>query len=197
MPILICALSSLAVAWLRGASPLQLGSVRLRLLALPVVGFLIQVVAFVHLGGATAGFAVWLQLISGAALLAFVLANLRYRALGLVALGTLLNLAVILANGGYMPVRAADLERAGFPQLVAHLQRDGHYQKSTLLTDATHLPWLADVIYLPLPYGPGRMISVGDVFVAAGTFLFVQEALAPARRRRAAPTPGLVARAAS
>src|SRR5919202_231210 len=157
MPILAGALISLAIVWLRGASPLQLGAVRLRLLALPVLSFLIQVVAFVHLGGVTARFAVWLQLVSGGMLVAFVLANLRYRALGLVALGTALNLAVIVANGGYMPVRAADLERAGFPLVVVRLEQEGQFQKSTLLTDATRLPWLADVIYLPLPHGPGRM----------------------------------------
>jgi hypothetical protein len=80
-----------------------------------------------------------------------------------------------------MPVRAADIERAGFPQVAAELRETGHFQKSTVLDERTRLPWLADVIYLPLPIGPGRMISLGDILIAAGTFLFIQEALVSRR----------------
>jgi len=191
MPILIGALISLAIAWLRGASPLQLASVRLRWLAVPLLSVVAQIVGFIRLSREIGDFAVWLQLLSLGALLVFLVANLRYRALALVAFGVALNLAAVVSNGGYMPVRLDDLARAGFPQNAAKIIRDGHYEKSTALTEATLLPWLGDVIYLPLPYGPGRMISIGDVFVAAGTFLFIQEALVPSRRRtptlRAAP----------
>ncbi|MGH2350489.1 MAG: DUF5317 domain-containing protein [Chloroflexota bacterium] len=181
MPILLGALISLAIAWVRGASPLQLGIIRLRWLPVPLVAFAIQYVAFGRLEEAAAGYAVWLQLASMGVLLVFLLANLRYRSLLVVAAGTALNLLVVTANGGYMPARLADLERIGFPQVAAQIEAQGHFQKTGALDEDTRLPYFGDVIHLPLP-GPDRLISLGDVFIAAGVFLFVQEALVGRRR---------------
>jgi hypothetical protein len=194
MPILLCAVLSLAVAWIRGASPARLASIQLRWLVLPVLTFAAQAIAFGRFGPAITPYATLLQIATNGALLAFLIANLRYRALTLVILGTALNLAVNGANGGYMPVRPADVARAGFPQVAARLLQDGHFEKSAVLDERTRLPWLADVIYLPLPKGPGRMLSIGDLFVAAGVFLFVQEALI-GQRRAGPPAAGALKRA--
>jgi hypothetical protein len=185
MPVLVCALASLAVAWIRGASPLQLASVRLRWLALPLVAFTTQLLAFAQFSEASAPYALWVQLASGAALLAFLVRNLHYRAFALVIAGTALNLLVISANGGFMPIRVADMERAGLTEAAAQLAQAGRYEKSKPLDATTRLPWLADVIPLELP-GRDRLMSIGDVLIAAGTFLLIQEALV---RPRAAGAP--------
>jgi hypothetical protein len=184
MPVIVGALVSLLIAWLRGASPLSLGEVRLRWLLLPLVAFGLQLVAFGPLGGAGAGaplsplWAPLWQLASVGLLLAFVVANLRYRALVVFALGAVLNLLVVVLNGGYMPARPEDLRAIGFPQVAERLEAEGHFQKTGRLDESTRLPLLGDVIRLPLPGpGPDRLISVGDVLVAVGVFLFVQEAL--------------------
>ena len=185
MPILFTGLLSLLIAWLRGAPPTELAQVRLRWLPLPLLAFGIQLTTFVKLESVLAPVAPWLHLVSLMLLSAFLATNLtRYRALGLVAVGVALNAAVIGANGGYMPVRIADIERAGFPSVAARLETQGRYQKSTVLDQDTPLPFLADVIHVPLPNGPDRLISVGDIFIAAGTFLFIQEALVGHGRRR-------------
>ncbi len=185
MPILMTAVLSLAIAWLRGAPPTGLANVRLRWLALPLVAFVIQMVTFVRLESALGAVAPWLHLLSLTLLAAFLVANARYRGLLVVGVGLLLNATVIGLNGGYMPVRLADIERAGFSGVAATLREEGHFQKSTVLDERTHLPWLADVIPVPLPNGPDRLISIGDVFIAAGTFFFVQEALVGEKRRNA------------
>jgi hypothetical protein len=181
VPILACGLLSLVVAWVRGVSPLRLGSVQLRWLLLPVLAFATQVLAFGRFGSAAAPYATWLQLGSMGLLIAFLLANIRYRSVLLIVAGVALNLLAVSVNGGYMPVRITDVERIGFPDVAAQLRDGGRYQKSVPLDERTRLPWLADVIHLPLP-GPDRMVSIGDVLVAAGTFLFVQEALVGAGR---------------
>ena len=183
MPILITAFSSLVLAWLRGAPPWELGAVRLRLLPLPLISFAIQLAVFVRLEALFATVAFPLHLLSLALLVVFLAANARYRALWIVGLGLLLNASVIAANGGYMPVRVADAHRIGFAESAAILEREGTFQKSTVLEADTPLWFLGDVIHLPLPYGPDRLISAGDVVLAIGAFLFIQEALVSERRR--------------
>jgi hypothetical protein len=187
MPFLLLALVSVAIAWLRGVSPLQLARIQLRWLALPAIAFLIQFLAFVRFGDATVDYAVWLQLASLGLLLIFLAANLRYRSFLLAIVGTALNLAVITANGGYMPAPIAAVERIGYPEVAARLTSHGYFQKSKPLDEQTRLPWLADVIYLPF-FGAGRLVSIGDLFVGAGVFLFIQEALV-GRRPRLTPAP--------
>lgn len=186
MPFVWAGLLSLAIAWVRGASPLTLGRVQLRLIALPVVSFAVQLLAFVLFPEHFGAFALWAQVLAGGALLAFLVANAHYRSLLLVALGTLLNLAVITANGGHMPVRVADLVAAGRPDIAQRLAEARVYQKSVVMDEHTRLAPLADVIVLPAP-GPDRLMSFGDVLVGIGAFWFIQEALVAgqggARRR--------------
>ena len=124
MAILAGALCSLLLAWARGASPLRLGAVRLRGLPLPFLAYGIQVAVFqVGLGQGLPA-ALW-QVVSAGLLLLFLIANLRYRALGIVALGVVLNLLVVTLNGGYMPASPDDLRAAGMPQVAAQLEAQG------------------------------------------------------------------------
>ena len=182
MPILLTTLSSLLLAWLRGVPPWELGSIRLRLLPLPLLAFSIQLAVFVWLKHVFAAAAFPLHMLSLALLVVFLAANARYRSLWLVGLGLALNAAVIGANGGYMPVRVSDAQRIGFAESAAILEREGTFQKSTVLEPSTPLWFLGDVIHLPLPAGPDRLISAGDVLLAIGAFLFIQEALVSGRR---------------
>lgn len=97
-----------------------------------------------------------------AALVAWTLWHIdRIAGIWLVTAGGLLNLVVIAANGGRMPVS---------PELAGALVRSGHLGQYTLMTSNTHLNWLADWIVLPGPLG--RMLpeaySPGDLIVAIG-----------------------------
>lgn len=85
----------------------------------------------------------------------------------LVTIGLLLNIAVMVANGGRMPVSEEAAIKSGqgehLPQLVAN-QSSRHL----LLTDRTRLAFLGDVIPVPKPYPYPRVISVGDILIAIG-----------------------------
>ncbi|HEX2323775.1 MAG TPA: DUF5317 domain-containing protein [Chloroflexota bacterium] len=175
MAILAGALCSLLLARARGASPLRLGAVRLRGLPLPFLAYGIQVAVFQAGLGQALPAVLW-QVVSAGLLLLFLIANLRYRALGIVALGAGLNLLVVTLNGGYMPASPEDLRAAGMPQVAARLETQGSFQKTGRRDEGTVLPILGDVIRVPLP-GPDRVVSPGDVLVALGIFLFLQEAL--------------------
>ncbi len=83
-------------------------------------------------------------------------------------IGILMNFLVIAVNRG-MPVLPASVEIAGGdPALVTS-------GKHVVLDSSTHLAFLGDIIPLP-----GAVISLGDVFLAIGLGLFVEEQM---RRR--------------
>ncbi len=80
----------------------------------------------------------------------------RLRGLLVLTIGAALNLIVVVANGGRMPVAPA----------VASIH--GNVGQYTPMTDSTHLSWLGDWIGLPAHLG---VYSPGDVIIAAGIFL--------------------------
>ncbi|MDQ2952550.1 MAG: MFS transporter [Chloroflexota bacterium] len=85
--------------------------------------------------------------------------NGRLPGAALIALGTFANVAVILANGG-MPYDVAVVK-----SVEARIPDDGLH---ILLTSATSLPFLSDII----PFGVGHAVySIGDFLIAFGGFL--------------------------
>ncbi|HEX5502957.1 MAG TPA: DUF5317 family protein [Thermomicrobiales bacterium] len=88
-----------------------------------------------------------------------------------ILIGLVLNAAVILANGGAMPVSPDALQAVGHYDFVLQLRDAGTIGHVKLLRPDTHLRALADLIPLsPMP-GLRSVISVGDLFIAAGTLL--------------------------
>ncbi|MFU8840323.1 MAG: DUF5317 domain-containing protein [Nitriliruptoraceae bacterium] len=119
-----------------------------------------------------AGWSGWvLLLVSQLLVIAFLLANRRMPGMALVAVGLLLNAAVIAANRA-MPVDPAAIIALGIEG--AEVPPGKH----TLLTDATRLPLLADII--PVPW-LRSIISVGDLVIAAGLVPLTHGLLGPPR----------------
>lgn len=116
-------------------------------------------------------------------LVIFVWYNRRVRGFGLLGLGLLLNLAVIVANGGLMPISPETLTTV-HGELSAELYDSRAYgSKSIVLpADETRLEWLADRFTLP-DWTPIRFaFSLGDVFLAAGAFWALWVVGAPSPR---------------
>ena len=91
----------------------------------------------------------------------FVVVNRRVPGLWLIALGGLLNLLVISANGGIMPSAPEALASAGLPPSHAV------FANSTALA-APRLAWLGDVFAIPHPLPFANVFSIGDVLLCAG-----------------------------
>jgi hypothetical protein len=110
---------------------------------------------------------------SQAFLLLFAIVNIRRRGFWLLGLGLLLNLLVILLNGGLMPIS---------PDTIQHLypnalggdwqigQRFGVGKDVVLPASQTMLWFLSDCLYLPDWFPYKAAFSLGDVFIAAGAF---------------------------
>lgn len=97
-----------------------------------------------------------------AALVAWALWHVkRVAGIWLVALGGALNLVVIAANDGRMPVAA---------ELAGSLVQRGHIGQYVVMGSGTHLNWLADWISLRglIGWGPLEAYSPGDLVVGLG-----------------------------
>jgi hypothetical protein len=120
-----------------------------------------------------------------AALVAWALWHVnRVAGIWLVAAGSALNLVVIAANGGRMPVA---------PELAGSLVQRGHIGQYVVMATGTHLNWLADWISLRglTGWGPLEAYSPGDLLVALGIAAITAQAMRSSARG-AATRPGIV-----
>jgi len=97
----------------------------------------------------------------------------------LILLGLLLNLSVMVANGGLMPVDPRAVEAVGRHELQ-DLQFGEPIPRSKnvfLHSDDIRLHALSDTIMMPLPRPFTRAVSAGDLFVLAGVVLAYTEVI--------------------
>jgi uncharacterized membrane protein YjgN (DUF898 family) len=168
----------LVVGALIGGSLDSLTALRLRWPWLAVAGLAFQAILFTEAGAALAGAAgPGLYVASTAAVLVAVLRNIRLTGMPIVAIGSLSNLAAVVANGGVMPTTAAALAAAG-------LVGPGTYTNSAVLASPALGP-LTDVYSIPAGLPLANVFSVGDILIALGIALVI----AAAMRRSATPRP--------
>ncbi len=149
---------------------------------LVILGFLPQYLAF-YLPFTRQLFPDWLAsvslVLSQTFLLAFTFVNRRLPGMILLLIGLGCNLAVIVANGGFMPLPVETAERLVSPTVLSHLDlgaRLGSSSKDILLPEAKiTLPWLADRFASPAFLSYRFAFSLGDVLVAAGAFLVLAQ----------------------
>jgi hypothetical protein len=157
-------IAAVAVAYLRGGRLHHLAEAPLRAPWLLFVGLGLQLAVDIGAGRgllADAGApGLGVLVLSQVLVVAWLMLHRELPGVWFVALGLVMNAAVIAANGA-MPVDPNAVRALGLGDLEVPIG------KHTLLTDDTRLPWLADV--LPVP--PLRsIVSVGDLVIAVGLF---------------------------
>lgn len=169
---------SVVVSILRGGKLSNLPDIYARGWWLLFIGFGMQIVAtFVD----SSRIAVTLLLTSLVVLLVMVWLNRSAPGMWIAGIGLLMNFVVISLNNG-MPVLPEAIRLAGGSGDVVF------GAKHVILDESTRLPFLADVIPLP-----GSVISLGDVFLAVGLGVFIEDQLKqPLRlfRHRVPGVPG-------
>ncbi len=101
-------------------------------------------------------------------LLASIVPHRNSTGLMVIGTGILLNLVVIAANGGMMPVEGGALPPDVYKELAAGEKSPFHKP----MNEQTLFAFLGDRI--TLFYRPNQLLSIGDLFIGAGAFIFIQ-----------------------
>lgn len=103
----------------------------------------------------------------------FIIVNISFKGMPLVALGLICNTMVIMFNNGNMPVNA------DFAHLIAtgkelEALKSGLPVNSFILTSSyTKLAFLGDIFLMPQWIPLTRLFSIGDVLITIGAVIFV------------------------
>lgn len=110
----------------------------------------------------------------------FLWMNRNQKGFTLVLLGVFLNFLVMAANGGRMPV---SLQAASVldPYYVDMLKSSAVISKHFLMDASTKLPFLGDIIPLSPPYPRTQAISIGDIVMNFGIFLYIVHLMTPSK----------------
>ena len=179
----------LTLGWLRGGQLGELRNLRLRLVWVVLPAALLQLLVVTDPWGIwrEPGIAGLLLMISYAPFVAFVATNLRVPGLAIAGVGLALNLLVMLANGGLMPVAPESQLAAGHPEgrEISVGARTSAGKGIILPASQTRLALLSDTIVLPRFPRP-MIVSLGDLVMVFGLAYGVQAGM---RRRGAGPLP--------
>jgi hypothetical protein len=118
-----------------------------------------------------------LFLLSYLLLLVFVWRNRHLPGIQILGLGVLCNLAVIVANGGLMPITPETLTHINPGSAPEQWLLGTHYRYSKdiiLSREASRLWALSDILVLPPPFPRPTAFSVGDLVIAAGIVITLQ-----------------------
>jgi hypothetical protein len=184
MILLLAVIVSIVIALLRGGRFATLAQVPVRWGILAVAAFAIQALFMYQTPSQKApgiwSWQEWLFLASHLVLMAMVWANRNLRGVKLIGLGLILNLAVMIANGGWMPVTPEAVVKVGYAGLAPSLETGMRLYSSKniiLPAEQTRLQFLSDIFVLPRPFPVPSVFSPGDVVVALGVWTLIQSAM--------------------
>lgn len=98
----------------------------------------------------------------------------------LIGAGLVANFAVMLANGGYMPITREALDAVGHLGNITSSEAGARVLATkdiVLPRDQTELWALSDIFVVPPPFPIPSVFSLGDTMIAAGVFRLVQRGL--------------------
>jgi hypothetical protein len=160
------------MAWLRGGSPRHLAALPVRGVLWLMASLAIQLLLYLPPLRASLFVLHWSGAIYIAALtVALIGAGCNWH-LGAPAriaiLGLVLNMTVIIANGGHMPVGATAMRHVQGAAKVREIAAHQLYGNTSIATRSSQLLALSDVISVRLPGRYGNVYSIGDMLLVTG-----------------------------
>ncbi|SDZ18025.1 hypothetical protein SAMN05660462_02124 [Proteiniborus ethanoligenes] len=114
-----------------------------------------------------------LYIISYVLLFIGIVINFKHRSLLIILLGAGLNIFVMFNNGWKTPISIDGLLLAGYSDL-ADIAMTGKLAFYTPLEGSSKFGYLGKIITVPPPYFYPQLLSIGDIFITLGLFLFIQ-----------------------
>lgn len=176
MFLILSGLLGLVAGLAAGGRVARLADIRFRLPIIVLLAYAIKEVGVYFAPLANSPIAPWLYVVALATLIAWTLWHRDVLpGIEIVALGMAMNLVVVLANFGHMPVSRALADRGPID-----LIRNGVLGQY-ILADHARLAWLGDWIALPGTLGKmlSQAYSPGDLVAAAGMVVTVFLAVRP------------------
>jgi hypothetical protein len=158
--ILYAVVAGVVGGYLLGGRLENLGAMGFRWAPLAIAGLAVQILIFGPLEGVVGSAGLPLYLGSTLVTLAAVIRNIRVPGLVLVVVGTVSNLAAIVANGGIMPADRGAATLAG----IEH----GPGFSNSAIVDSPALQPLTDIFALPAAIPLANVFSIGDVLIGLG-----------------------------
>jgi hypothetical protein len=172
MSLLSALIVGLALGFVFGGRPQNLGQLKLRSNVLIFVSLAIQLVLFTGLS-LPADAVTTAYMISGLLGLIWLAQNFRVAGVPCMLLGTLSNFVTIALNGGRMPIEGVLLAKIRGADYVRELASGTVTSNSSLVNDHTQLWFLTDQILIPKPWPLPTVLSFGDLIIAAGVVWLV------------------------
>ena len=175
-------LVAVVVGLVRGGSLQRLASLPFRLgwVALVAFGLQIYLIYFPEPVSTGPSLRVGVLMLSYALLLVVIWQNRALPGVWLMGVGLIANFAVMILNGGYMPITPEALAQAGFAHNALSAQAGARVLATkdiVLPRDATVAWWLSDIFVLPPPFPIATVFSAGDAIIALGAFWFLQNGM--------------------
>jgi len=165
-------LLGIIIGWLikgriRNLNNIELKGWPLIICAVAIQAFLL--IDFNYLSGYLSSSYRYLYIFSFILLLLFALMQKRQAGIILIGIGILLNLIVITANQGKMPVDTTRLPESVVIELSAGEMSPFH----SAAGDNTIFKLLGD--WIPVWYKKNRLLSIGDIFLAVGVTIYIPD----------------------
>lgn len=170
---------AIIIACIRGGKPKNIGNVRFQYWYLAITGFFVQQIPGFLSGlgdGKYAEIAAdlnFILVVTSYTLIAIpLLFNLKIKGVYYSLIGTIFNAIVIVANKGMMPVTKNALITTGYDRSIELGQKLDmiHF----VANENTQIKLLSDFIPIPKPYPIPHVLSIGDILLCIGLFLFIQ-----------------------
>jgi hypothetical protein len=167
-------LIGLAVGSIAGGSWSRLAMIEVRWWWAGLAAIALQLLLFsTPLGSAIGPWAPVAYVLSTAAVLVAVLANLRMPGFRILSAGAMTNLAAVVTNGGYMPSTETALR-------IADRGHETGYTNSAVVSHP-NLAVFTDIFAIPSWMPLANVFSIGDVLIAAGLAVVVAQAMLTGR----------------
>ena len=177
MLLLYAVALGLLVGALTRGSISALGSVKVKLWPVALIGLLFQGLLFSPpLAEVVGKLGPSLYVVSTTLVLMALVVNVRQPGFWLIILGALANFTVIIANGGQMPASAEAFAALNGVPVVPTT----NFSNSIIAGPNTHFYFLCDLFVLPRPLPFANVFSIGDVLIGLGGAWFI---VAVMRRR--------------
>ncbi len=169
--------ASMVVGKIRGGKLSGIGDERIKGWQFIVSSFILEYGA-VFFAGRGSDFVksniLWIHSFTYLLLLIGLAMNIKKSAFVIITAGVLLNFIVILANGGQMPVSQEALEKVGLIKNIALIgERSDIVHK--LMVPPDKLKFLADIFPVGRKGFLPSVVSIGDIIMSIGVFIFIQQ----------------------